>query len=342
MVLAAIVALGLTQATNSAAFPTTDQVVISNAGAILAGSVSTFPAGTSANGGPSFHITGGATGLGANTGVAISPFNLHTYVTRGVVAPSAVRGFAPGTTGNSAPEILISGPATGLSAPSGVAFDTDGDVWITNTLGPAIFAGTCGFQLGNIKAYDPGANGNYPPFGTITDCAIGPVGIVVDDTPENACDEFFGTGPTVFAANNFGGFVSVYCPGALGFAGSLVGLMATFPGPDYLALGSSGDELYVTDPSDNAIDVYDVSSIIGCGFCFPFEGSIIGKRTKLKNPQGIAASLDDDVYVANTLANSFAQFFGDFLGNVRPFSLIRGPHTKMNQPVGVALMPEED
>jgi len=344
MVLAVIVALGLTQATNSAAFPTTDQVVISNAGAILAGSLSTFPAGTRANGRPSSHITGTATGFSGNSGAAISPFNLHRYVTNSLA--SNVRGFAPGDTGNSAPEVVIGGGFTGIALPNGIDFDTDGNIWVANFLPVNVGSGICapGFAVGTIRAFEPDANGNTFPFGTIAgSCTslFGPVGIEVDDTPDNACEAIGLAGPTVWAANNIAGFVTGYCPGEFGFGEfSLVFFFFTFPGPDYIALGSSSGEMYVTDPSDNAIDVWNVDPL--GGDFGDLEGSIIGKRTKLKLPQGIAASLEDDVYVANTAANSFAQFFGDLLGNVRPFSLIRGPNTRLNQPVGVALVPEED
>lgn len=337
--LIAVIAAGLTQANYAAAFPTTAEVVISNAGAILAGSVATFPAGTPANGHPSNFITGGATGLDANTGAAISPFNLHTYVANSLA--SNVLGFAPGDSGNSSPEIVIGGGSTGLNTPDGVAFDIDGDIYVANTLGSS---GICGGASGSVTIYDAEANGDVLPIGSIaggTNTTLcGPVGIAVD-----SFDDCFDTsGPKIWVVNSFAGFLTAYCPSITGFGNVFpVSLAGVFPGPDYLALGDAGTEAYVTTPNDNAIDFWDIS---GCGFfdfsCGSLDGSIFGRRTRLRHPQGIAATLDDDLFVANTFGNSFAEFLEGFIGNVRPFSLVRGATSKLNQPVGVALAPEED
>jgi len=440
--LIAIVALGLTQATYATAFPTTDQVVISNNGAILAGSVSTFPAGTSANGAPAFHITGTATGLGGvgaapgtsaaggTTGAAISPFNLHTYVAnqltpgslRYVTAPvtcispggvlidplpggcvpfgftstGSVVGFAPGDTGNSAPEVVIKGQSTGLSFPAGVAFGADGRLYVANELpGPGgasfvigSFSGgfggfACaafgGITLGTITVYDPDANGDVlpifddpvfvfdplaAPFGlairiqhsSIGGCKsflLGPVGIAVDNDDR------------IWVVNQFGPFINVFDPDLTGFGdvfpvGAFIG--AGLGSPRYIALGDGGGgglpEVYVTDArttslsattclpvtkGDNSVNFF-APFVTGGGIPFAisasFDGEIKGKKTKLSIPQGIAANADDTLFVANTNGNSFALFPEGFIGNVRPFSLIRGPHTKMNQPVGIALTPD--
>ena len=40
--------------------------------------------------------------------------------------------YAPGARGNAGPVVTISGSATGLSNPNGVAFDAAGDLFVTN------------------------------------------------------------------------------------------------------------------------------------------------------------------------------------------------------------------
>jgi hypothetical protein len=58
---------------------------------------------------------------------------------------------------------------------------------------------------------------------------------------------------------------------------------------------------------------------------------------------GIAFS-GDDLYVANNQANSFLMFDDDageleVGGNLRPTVQVRGPHTNMNLPTGLAVVP---
>ncbi len=68
---------------------------------------------------------------------------------------SSIDIFAPGATGNVAPERVISGALTGLAGPADVKVDSAGDVYSSN------------FNNGTITEYAPGAGGNVAPIKTI-------------------------------------------------------------------------------------------------------------------------------------------------------------------------------
>lgn len=96
--------------------------MISNNGAILGGSVETFPAGSFGNAKPSLEVKGNKTflDLGGASGDAVSSFDGHIVVTS--AAASIVLTFGPGTNGNSAPETVLAGPNTGINTPQGATF----------------------------------------------------------------------------------------------------------------------------------------------------------------------------------------------------------------------------
>ena len=74
---------------------------------------------------------------------------------------SSVTEYAVGANGNATPATTISGPDTGLSDPTGVAFDANGDLFVSNP--------------GNdsVTEYAPGASGDAQPVSTLSGAATG-------------------------------------------------------------------------------------------------------------------------------------------------------------------------
>ena len=78
--------------------------------------------------------------------------------------------YAEGATGNAAPVATISGSATGLSFPQGVAVDSAGHLFVTNS------------GADSVTEYAEGATGNTAPVATISGSATGlnePDGVAV-------------------------------------------------------------------------------------------------------------------------------------------------------------------
>jgi sugar lactone lactonase YvrE len=91
---------------------------------------------------------------------------------------SAVSVYAPGAEGRAVPVRKISGPASGLTDPRGVALDSRGRIYTSN--GPR---GRAGMGQGSVTVYAPKADGNAVPIRTITGKRTGlaqPVGLALD------------------------------------------------------------------------------------------------------------------------------------------------------------------
>jgi hypothetical protein len=99
-----------------------DTVVVSNNGAILGGSLTTYVHGSRDNAKPLFEVKGNHTVMGAGgvQGNAQSSADGHIVVTSS--AASLVLSFGPGSNGNTAPDTLLAGPNTGINTPQGATF----------------------------------------------------------------------------------------------------------------------------------------------------------------------------------------------------------------------------
>ncbi len=162
---------------------------------------------------------------------------------------------------------------------------------------------------------------------------FGPVGLAFDS---------FGD---LWVVNELALFVTKFAPGAAGDASPIdfVGLFGATKGafvdPLYIATSPDGDTIYVTDAGDNSIKIFDTST----PFAAVQTGTISGRHTKLKRPEGIAFNGNgdgDDLYVVSNKANSLLMFDDldvSGFGNIRPKTIIKGNTSHMNFPVGVAL-----
>jgi hypothetical protein len=186
-------------------------VVVANDGAIWAGSVETFAAGSKGNRAPEFlNVLKDYTSQRFD-GLAINPLTGELFITESL--EPAIAEFAPNANATkvplSFPEVIIFGSETGLLFPLGIAFDTaahptvdtTGQVYVANNcslLNPKKRAECLSLGCtsnpdevdGSITVYNGYASGNVPPNLTIEGCNTflgSPVGIFVDEATVDVC-----------------------------------------------------------------------------------------------------------------------------------------------------------
>jgi hypothetical protein len=347
-------------------------VVVSNNGAILGGSVETFPAGSFDNAKPSLEVKGNKTflGLGGASGDAVSSFNGEIVVTSS--AANIVLSFGAGTNGNSAPDTVLAGPNTGINIPQGASFEnpfvSGDDIFANSNLGDVVIADAKNpkgcpvaphFTIGSITEFHRTDTGNHFPINNspVVELPFAPapqVPFVANATIAGCDTALFGPVGVAFdtlnhlwVVNSLGPFVTKYAAGAFGDAPpiDIVGLFpptkGDLPDPQYIAVNGTGTEIYVTEADTNDIKIFDVH--------IPFDAKLIntisGKGSKLNHPLGIASNASlggSDLYVVNNGDNSLVMFDSPF--SSKPSVVIRQDNrnkragrTRLNLPVGVAL-----
>src|SRR5437660_738946 len=278
----------------------------------LAPGVVVYAAGASGDVTPIRTIAGANTVLSNATGIARDAAG-NLYVTNPPLTPpsgGSVTVYAPGAVGNAAPIRTIAGEGTGLDHPVGVALDTAGNVYVSNTY--------------TVTVYAPGASGNVAPIRTIESSSQ--VGGIALDTPGNlyvASRDVI----TVYATAN-GNATPIRT-----ISGSNTGLGC----PAGLGLDAAG-ELYVANPCGGSITVFAAGAD---GNATPTR-TIIGSNTGLNGASGIALDDAGHLYVTNAggyLANagSITVYAAGASGNVAPIRTISGVHTRLVFPTGIAV-----
>jgi secreted PhoX family phosphatase len=74
--------------------------------------------------------------------------------------------FPAGSNRNVAPSATISGGATRLHSPDGIAIDSSGNIYVAND-------GSDYGGVDSITVYPPGSNGNIAPIGTVRGFSTG-------------------------------------------------------------------------------------------------------------------------------------------------------------------------
>ena len=209
---------------------------------------------------------------------------------------NAIDIFAPGATGNVAPERVISGSSTGLEEPGDVKVDSAGDIYVAN------FGGQ------SITEYAPGASGNVAPINTISGSKTG------FDDPD---DMSLAPDGTLYVGNDAVAAVQVFAPGATGNAtpirtisGSNTGLGSDVDGVGVDAAGT----LFAANTLDNSIAVFAPGAN---GNVAP-EYTISGNLTDLDGPDDVVVGFDGKLYVSNFPGNSVQVFSVGAQGNVAP------------------------
>ncbi|MFY9719713.1 MAG: hypothetical protein WAK16_08710 [Candidatus Cybelea sp.] len=224
--------------------------------------------------------------------------------------------------GNVAPALSISGPATSLEAPSGVALDASGKIYVSNSQGASV-----------LTVYSPGSHGNVAPVSRIIDERSGdyiaaPGGVNLD-----ADDNIYIPG---VSSNS----MSVYAAGAYGNAKPIQfieGRKTKLDAPRTAAVAKN-HTIYTCNYSGDSVTVYASGA---SGNVAPIR-TISGNKTNLNGCTGLALDSAGNIYTSNYLSGSSGPaginvFAKGAKGNVRPIATIAGAKTGIDGADGVAL-----
>ncbi len=277
-------------------------------------SVTIYRAGSNGNDAPMARIIGPKTRLCYSQAIALDSQGYIYVSNQGYVSnqsqyekPDTITVYSPGSNGNVAPARVISGPATLLSAPEGVAVDSSGRLFVSSGA-----AGAPQFPSAAVLIFAPGSSGNVAPFASIDcDCAkIHTPGAITLDSKG-----------TVYVTTRWNTDTST--AGVAAFT-----QQGRYGTDDHLYL----DPIVVHHPTGpQTIESYK-------GQCLTPILSIAGNKTGISDPGGIAVDPDGNMYVTNSEAdeNSIGVFRADANGNVAPAVTIESP-TEVSSPSSVAI-----
>ena len=286
---------------------------------------------------PARVIAGPRTGLVNPSGIAVDREG-RIYVTNSEVTDNTFEAarltvYAPDADGDAAPIRTISGPATRMSAPAGVAVADDGTVYVVNG---RVYSG----DYGSVRVYAGAADGDAPPQRTL----IGPETRLINPTGLAV-----GRGDTVYVASSGLRRVTVHPPRAgLGQPpvrilegdstelGNSSGLAIDQLGQLYVADRQEASGINAFGPDLGAVRVYRAGV---SGNKAPLR-TIRGGLTRLNGPGGLAVDRRGNVYVPNRWgrgAGSVTVYSPAADGDVRPLRMIAGPATGLRSPVALTL-----
>lgn len=184
--------------------------------------VKVFAAGSSGNVAPTRTISGSNTLLAEPEGIAISSSG---QVAVGAAGGTTVAIFNETSSGNVAPVSYFT--ASGMSNPRGVAFDSNGNLWVTSGNDNAVFE----FSASSIAAASGGITPVNEISGTSTQIDY-PLGIAVDSTGRIIVGNCYSNTITIFSSGASGNATPVAV-----ISGSNTGLVNPF----YMALSGDGN-----------------------------------------------------------------------------------------------------
>ncbi len=239
---------------------------------------------------------------------------------------TSVREYAQGASGTATPIINISGSNTGLGGVRGVAFDTQGNVYVAN------------IGIGTVTQFVAGANDNSTPVTTLN-VPGDPYGVALDGNNNLYV--------TNWEAEVGSPFVRVYSAGASGSAAPFATITdATIPDPS----GCTGSPPCYQQPAGLVVDnqgnvwvSFIASAVSGSGSTGAVAeyppgsngtvtplGVIIGSNTGLQQPYGIAIDSSGNIWASN-LSGTILEFAAGATGNATPINTISGSNTLLNQ-----------
>jgi len=304
-------------------------------------------------------ISGLATGLSAPTGIALDS-SRNIYVADNFADSVFVYPPLGSSTGtlNEAPIATISGLATGLSAPTGIALDLSGKIYVADNSADSVFvysvlspsctsASPCAISVAPIATISGSSTGLADPYGIAVDSSGN---IYVADEGSNSVTLYEPLASLL---------IDLTAPDVTPSAAISTTMTTGLSNPQGIALDYSGN-IYVADQGDRGCDgtasvfVYSAlspscTSASPCAISGSPTATISGDATGLCRPQGIALDSSNRIYVADDggLANSYTPsvFLYPALGsstgplNETPTATISGPLTELYEPLSIAITP---
>jgi hypothetical protein len=241
------------------------------------------------------------------------------------VTGSVVTFDAATANGNATPIATIAGSNTRLGPAEGVAFDSSGDMYVSNK--------GVGCVTSCIAVFAPGASGNVAPIRTICGDKTQLNGLIAGIAVDTAGNVYVAEGPEnilVFAAGASGNVapVRVITGQGTGLA-TPVGIGVDTKGDIFVANETAG-----TGPVPGSITEYAPNA---SGAAAPIA-TIAGSSTLIASPRGLALA-NGNIYVVNGMPGAFsvAVFAQGTNGNVTPSNFIMGPDTMLAAPNGIAV-----
>ena len=275
---------------------------------------------------PDRNISGGSTLIFGPESIWLDKASDRLYVANVGAASIGIFDNASTANGNIAPSRTIVGASTGLTRPSGMWYDSASDtLYVSDQTGNSVVV------FANVSTL----NGNVAPTRTISGANTTlstPVGIWYDLLTNELYVANYGNA-TIDIFDNANTLNGNIAPSRV-----ISGSNTTFLNPVALWLDNSSDQLYVTDYSKGAVDVFDNASSVN-GNIAPSR-IISGTNTTLSIPWTMwLDSSNNQLYVSNGVGQSVVVFDGaDTLnGNVAPSRSIAGVNTGLGQPIGLWL-----
>lgn len=274
----------------------------------LVSGVLVYAAGATGDVSPIRTITDRNTVLSNAAGIARDGAG-NLYVTNPPLDPGgggSIVIYAPSANGNAGPTRTIAGDSTGLDHPVGIALDTAGSVYVSNTY--------------TVTVYAAGASGNVTPVRTIPSASE--VGGIALDRAGN-----------LYISNREGIAVYATTNGTATAIRTIAGSNTGLDCPAGMGLDGAG-ELYVANPCGGSIVVFAAAAD---GNAIPTR-TIAGSNTGLDGPSGIALDGARNVYATNagyaTNVGSVTVYAAGTSGNTIPTRTIVGCHTGIGYPWG--------
>jgi hypothetical protein len=294
-------------------------------------SITVYSAGSKGNAPPIATIAGNNANL-SPSGIAVDS-NRNIYVT----AAFSIEMFGAGSNGDVSPALTITGADTGLSFPHAIGLDSGGGIYVLNTsVGPN--------GIPNVTTYAAGSSGDAVPIATITSNftgIYGAYGVALDSI-----------GNIYVMNGNVHDSVAIYPAGSYATGGppasTISGNNTGLEEPYGIALDSSNNIFVLNYLA--GITMYPAGSVGNV----PAVATISVDGNGKTFPTAIAVGPDDNLYVTsapNTKCHgrgnarschpigvaSVAVYPAGSNGFVNPSAIIKGSHTKLGTPLGVAV-----
>lgn len=236
---------------------------------------------------------------------------LALAVTASVLTPLA----AIGAPIQRPPVRVVEGPSTGLHEPAGLAYDADGQLYVSNVSDES------------ITVYAPRAVGDAAPVATIAGPSTG-----LGDPH----DLFVDRSGRLYVCNNDPAAILVFAPGADGDvapARVITGDSTRLTGPNGISVTREG-RVVVADLARRlgrrpAIQVYGAHAQ---GDAAPIR-QLKGPSTRLDSPSGIVTDHRGRIYATNWGSDTVTVFGRRADGDARPIRVVRGSRTGLDHPI---------
>jgi hypothetical protein len=227
-------------------------------------------------------------------------------------------GFAPGSSGNVSPNVVIAGTNTNLAWPVGLALDTAGDLYVANC------GSSCESSYGppSVLEFSAGSNGNVSPIRDVSGS---------NTELSNANSPALDASGNIYVSNWTANTIDVFNSDANGNASPvrvISGANTLLNNPDGIAVYKHW--LYAGSAYDHYLERFHLNA---SGNASPVA-VIQGGRTHLDDVDGIWVT-NGVIFASSPGNNRILKFAALGNGDIRPKGQIIGSKTELNQPVWV-------